>query len=125
MHDLVEEQLTAPSTTRAETFFGADHVRDRSVLGVVVVDWRTVVDVRDAGDVVVCPACLLLVPEQADARSAVATKIAPSATVSFRCVRLKLTFRTYCTPAPNLSHLRPGPPPPVSRTTVRPALQDI
>jgi hypothetical protein len=88
----VEEQLTAPSTTRAETFFGADHARDLSVVGEVVVDWRTVVDVRDVGEVVVCPACLLLVPEQADAKSAVATRIAPSATGLFSREAFTCTF---------------------------------
>jgi hypothetical protein len=61
-------------------------------VGVVVVDWRTVVDVREVGDVVVCPACLLLVPEQADARSAVATRIAPSTTALFHREAVTGTF---------------------------------
>jgi hypothetical protein len=61
-------------------------------VGVVVVDWRTVVDVWDVGDEVVCPACLLLVPEQADAKSAVAMRIAPSATGLFSREALTVTF---------------------------------
>ena len=77
---MVDAQSTAPSDVPSEMFSGRDQLRDRPV-AVVEVDLRLVVDVPEAGEVVVTPACLFPVPEHAAAENANATTSVASATL--------------------------------------------